>query len=44
MTLGSNDVGSSLPWSAYFWMNSVLQTLGILMGAPMAERVRLSMA
>jgi len=44
MTLGPNDIGSSLPWSAYFWMNSVLQTLGILMGAMMAERDRASMA
>jgi len=44
MTLGPNDIGSSLPWSAYFWLNSVLQTLGILMGAMMAERVRPSMA
>ena len=33
MNLPYDAIGAVLPWSIYFWMNSVVQTLGILMGA-----------
>jgi hypothetical protein len=40
-TLGNSAVGAVLPWSLYFWMNSLLQTAGILAGGSRA-RARLS--
>jgi len=38
-TLGDGVSGAQLPWSAYFWMNSALQTVGILFGGARGEPV-----
>jgi hypothetical protein len=36
-SLADDAIGARLPWSVYFWMNSVVQTLCILIGGSMAE-------
>jgi hypothetical protein len=43
-TLGGSVAGATLPWSLYFWMNSILQTVGILAGGSRGRARRLSMA
>jgi len=38
--LGSEAIGARLPWSLYFWMNSVVQSVCILIGGSLAEAKR----
>ena len=39
-TLGDQAIGARLPWSAYFWMNTIVQVLGILIGGHTDEARR----
>jgi hypothetical protein len=39
-SLGSDAIGARLPWSLYFWMNSVVQSVCILIGGSLAETKR----
>ena len=36
-SLGADAVGATLPWSLYFWMNSIVQSICILLGGLIAE-------